>query len=162
MKKDKYLHRNGSSNKWKVKKNTTKNKYGDFLPFRESIRNVHKLDECSYYYNCIDFSPLYKFLEENINRNWNSVYTEILKRTKSKFRYELEKYHLSPLRDRVMIIDYIPYIKRYGRLPIALNVLFIDEENILRMYDSKDELKRIALIKKRKEKLLKMNFENDE
>ena len=99
--------------------------------------------------NC-DTSPLVNFLYSKLGEDWNDIYSEIIKKTKPKFRYEIDfrlKYNtvLIPIYDD----DFIP---RDERGYILSDFFFIDMNNIL-VRKSKDDLLSDALKYKRKVKL---------
>lgn len=159
MNKVKYLHRKGRDiKKWKYKKNYTKdNFYGEKLPYHESIRNKHKRGWDNYwcYNNGLDFTPVGYYIEEHINCKWNDIYSKILKKIKPKNRWMLNDY-LSWYICTVHIVDYTPYLSRYHSNKIAYGCLFIDEDGILRKYNSEKEIKEMTLKKIRRDKLLKL------
>lgn len=159
MNKKKYLHRKGKfSKKWMHKHNYNKHPHGDELPFRESIRDNHKKDS-NYYWNWsdgIDFTPAGNYIEEHINCCWDDIYSKLLKKVKAKNRWQLDDY-LSWYLNRVVIVDYIPYIPTWGkRERLAVDCFFVDEDGILRKYKSEEEIRSMAKSKQRKEKLLKL------
>jgi len=164
MNKKKYLHRKGQDDKkWRIHNNRTKKNWGDETPFRESIRDTHK-NESRYFWNWqtgLDFTPTGKYLEENINRDWDEIYSDVIKKIKPKYRYQLEDYLDWYVCD-VMIIDYIPYIGKYNRSRMAINWLFVDEEGILRNYKTKKDILDMARRKIRRDKLIKIQEFLDE
>lgn len=155
MNKHKYLHRKGRDDKkWRTHDNRTKKHYGDDAPFHESIRDKHK-QESRYFWNWqtgIDFTPVGCYIEENLNRDWDDVYSEIIKKVKPKYRWQLENY-LDWCIAKVTWIDHVPYL-RHGRIPIEWTL--VDEDNILRKYETEKEILDIANKKVRKDKLLKI------
>ena len=157
MLKDKYLHRKKRKvsyhRDWDNKKyqRVPKYKYDLSLPKKEPIRKV-------YNYKSIDFTPLTEFLETKIGYDWNDIYTEIILKTKTKFRYHLEKelsWHVqNPIYDK----NFIPRTK-YGNLFVGY--FYINENNKLSIYKTKEELFLDSTRKKRKEKMLRI-IENQE
>jgi len=163
MLKKKYLHRkerNTTYHKWNYRDLNSYEKninlFSD-LPTHQSIRR------CGYSQNC-DTTPLREFLYSKIGENWNDVYSEIIKKTKPKFRYEIDfrlKYNMVmvPIYDD----DFIP---RDERGYILSNFFFIDMNNILviknkqdLLYDAKKYKRKIKL-EKILESLEKENQEN--
>lgn len=108
-------------------------------------------------YAGINWRPLFNFLESKIGENWNDIYSEIISKTKKRFRYELE--NLLNYRFYNVIYDdnFMPR-NQYGR--ILSDELFIDSNNILTK-KSEEELKIDAKRLKRKLKLQEI-FENNE
>jgi len=162
MNKQKYLHRKGHDDKkWKNHSNCNKNNCGDETPFRESIRDKHKKE---YFWNWkigLDFTPTGEYIEENVNRNWDDVYSEIIKKTKPKFRWLLENF-LDYFLAKAVIVDYIPYRSSWNRSTIVLNWVFVDEDGILRNYNTTKEVEDMSKRKIRRDKLLKLQKISDE
>jgi hypothetical protein len=158
MNKQKYLHRKGRDDKkWRTHNNHTKNLYGEESPFRESIRDKHK-NEARYYWNWetgIDFTPVGCYLEENVNREWSEVYSEIIKKIQPKKRWQLERYLHWQLA-KVVFNDYMPYLPFYSGHKPAIDWLFIDENCILRKYNTIEELEDMAIKKVRRDKLIRL------
>jgi len=162
MNKKKYLHRKGQDDKkWRTHNNRNKKNCGDEFPFRESIRDKHK-NESRYYWNWqtgLDFTPTGNYIEENVNRDWNEIYSEIIKKVRPKYRYQLEDY-LNWFVGKVIIDDdYIPYLRRNR---MAIDWIFVDEEGILRNYETKKDILDMARRKIRRDKLLKIQEISDE
>jgi len=161
MLKKKYLHRkerNTTHHKWYDKDQNKFEKNIDLfsdLPTHQSIRR------CGYSQNC-DTTPLREFLYSNVGKDWNDIYSEIIKKTKPKFRYEIDfrlKYNMVtvPIYDD----DFIPRDER-GR--ILSDFFFIDMNNIL-VKKSREELLSDARKYKRRKKLeqiLESQKENQE
>jgi hypothetical protein len=158
MNKQKYLHRKGQDDKkWRTSNNRTKKNYGNEAPFRESIRDKHK-DEARYYWNWetgIDFTPVGCYLEENINRSWSEVYSEIIKKVQPKKRWQLERY-LSWQLATIIMCDYIPHLINFASIMPAIGWCFVDDDDILRKYDSLEEMEEIANKKIRRDKILRI------
>lgn len=158
MNKVKFLHRKGGNvKKWKVKKNYTKiSFYGGELPFHESMRKFHSRGNCFYNHGYIDFTPVSKLFKERINQDWNDIYSEIIKKTSPKFRWLLEDF----LRWQIQIpifIEHTPYHKRWTRnCDILLHNYFIDENNLLRYYETEEDLLKDVRILIRIDKLEKL------
>lgn len=155
---DKFLHRKGRNHKkWKIKNKNTKQLYGQELPYKESIRQKHKNYRYFFHWkDGVDFSPLGCYLKENINKNWNNIYSEIIKKTKPKYRYHLDSY-LKFKVNTVVYVDYLPYFWYFSKSDkLSTNVLFIDYKNILRFYSTEEELYDIAIKASRRDKLIRL------
>jgi len=164
MNKNKYLHRKGQDDKkWRTHNNRNKKNCGNELPFRESIRDKYK-NESRYFWNWqtgLDFTPTGKYIEENMNRDWNDVYSEIIKKVRPKYRYQLEEY-LNWYVGKVVIVDYVPYVGSYHNSRLAVDWIFVDEDNIIRNYETKKDILDMARRKIRRDKLLKIQEISDE
>jgi len=160
MLKAKYLHRKSrpsSDNYWLRKKEKNCNLFYDDLPMHESIRR-------SFNYSNYDTTPLVEFIKSKIGKDWNDVYSEILKKIKKKYRHNIDYcitwfVHITPIYDK----DFIP---RDNRGRILDGRLFIDKNNILvckteeeLLIESK-QLKRREKLKKILENLEKIEKEN--
>jgi hypothetical protein len=163
MLKQKYLHRGSRNTKihkqWDLKKyNRIKNVdvFSEKLPQHQSIRSKYR-------WNSIDMFPLEKFIESKIGCDWNDVYSEIVKKTKKKFRNEVENtIEYCVVKNVFYDENFIPYgvTYRYGKTKILNDRIFIDNNNIL----VRKTLEEILLEAKkllRKEKLRKI-FESQE
>ncbi len=156
MLKTKYLHRpyrkTKNSHTWGIKKywrGKNINLFSD-LPFYErmKIKGYH-----SYNY---DITPLINFIDSKIGKNWNEVYSEILKKIKKNYRWCIDSYlHADQYWHRVGVYinpiyddDFIPR-NSIGR--ILKNHLFVENGILV----EKDEQRIISDAKKyqRKEKL---------
>lgn len=154
MIKIKYLHTKVRPCEYKTRnKHFRKNidVFSENLPKHEPYRRHDR-------YNGISWGPLIEFLESKIGENWNDVYSEILKKIKDKFKYQLKSdichwFVYIPIYDE----DFLPR-NQYGR--ILYDTLFIDMNNILTK-KSEEELKIDAKKLKRKLKLQEI-FENNE
>lgn len=154
MYKKKYLHRSGSNN-YKNLKDPKKNIHGDELPFREPMKKRNREE---YYSNGLDFTPAYEYIKSNANKNWNIVYSDILKKIKPKYRHKFENFLKWTIYECIYI-NYEPYIKKAywnNNLKSPIKRIFIDDDNILRYYKTEKELKEYSLKKIRKQKLLKL------
>jgi len=140
MLKVKYLHRKARKNDrddyWTHNPNKNINLFDD-LPFHQRMRNNN-------YYHDYDLTPLYEFLNSKIGEDWNEVYSEILTKTKKKYRHTIDKMlhqnncwwygyiFTSPIYDDEMI-------PRDSRGRILSNRLFVNYNNIITK-KSEDEL----------------------
>jgi len=163
MLKEKFLHRKSRktrhSHHWDIKKyNRGKNidLLYDELPQRANINRGHG------HWSNIDTDPLKNFLETKIGCLWDDVYSEIIKKTKKKFRREIDNsiecyVFLHSFYDE----DYLPYaIPRYSRAKVLNDQLFINLDGILvkkTMEELLHESKRLL----RQEKLRRI-LENQE
>jgi len=166
MLKKKYLHRKSRDTKrrhtWDVKKYSRgKNRHDFFsekLPQRQAIRKKYR------WYN-LDTYPLEKFIESKIGCDWNDVYSEIISKTKPKFRQEIEQTINYKVIKTVFYEDFVPYgMKyRYGKYKILNDVIFIDNNNIL-VKKTLDEIMLESKQQLRREKLrqIKENQEREE
>jgi hypothetical protein len=156
MLKQKYLHRSRRKkgrDEWHYGYKRGKNLdiLNDDLPFHDNMKK-----KGNYHYICTE--PVAKFIESKVGCDWNDVYSELLSKTKKKFRYEVEntiKYTiLMPTYDE----NYLPvlcnrsyYYRGYG-VKIFVDRLFIGLDNkICKM--SEDEIKREANVYVRRDKL---------
>lgn len=155
MLKIKYLHRSSKSyqDDWEDKKYFRIKNMNMFseLPKRMSFKQA---------YNDIDFTPLFEFIESKVGEDWNKVYSEILKKTKKRFRYKLEYIINYAVKKPIFDENYIPKDK-YGR--VLEDNIFIDINNIL-CKKSKDEIIADAKKYKRKIKIQQLleNIKKDE
>jgi hypothetical protein len=133
MLKQKFLHRKSRDTKsdWDVKKyNRGKNRYDLFsekLPQHEPIRKKYR-------WHNFDTYPLEKFIESKIGSDWNDVYSEIISKTKPKFRKEIETtIDYCIVKNVFYDENFIPYGRtyRYGKNKILNDRIFIDNNNIL-------------------------------
>lgn len=160
MLKQKFLHRKSRNKRgykqWDIKKyHRVKNLdiFSDKTPQHEPIRRKYR-------WHNIDTYPLEKFIESKIGCDWDDVYSEIISKTKPKFRKEIDQaidYYVIRI---VFYEDFIPYGARYGKIRILNDLIFIDNNNIL----TRKTLEEIMLESKqqiRKEKL-KQIIENQE
>lgn len=159
MNKVKRLHRKGPfSKKWKHKQNFTKNMDGIELPYRESIRRIYKKNSTSSFFDYrdgLDFTPVWCFLEERIGQNWNDLYSDIISKTRPKYRWCLEnflKWQIVP----VTYENYLPYRANFGSTRLVLYDFFVDWNNKLRCYQTKEELYNIAIKLERRDKLIQL------
>lgn len=152
MLKEKYLHRKqrkiGSHMDWDNKKymRLPKHKYFLDLPKKEPIRKVYR-------YNYLDFTPLLEFLESNIGGKWSDIYSEIISKTKPKFRYQLEQSLEWMLDDPIYDNEFILRDLRGRKF---IDKLFIDENGILNIFNNENEIMSHSKRKLRKEKLNKI------
>lgn len=166
MLKKKYLHRSYRKSSRDYRWNTQTyhrgkniNLLSDDLPKHEGI---HKNRMSS-----PDFTPLVEFIKSKIGENWDDVYSEILTKIDSKFRYEIEKFIrydrfryyfgvIKPIYDD----EFIPR-DNYGR--ILANKIYIDLDNIL-CKKTKEEILIESKMYIRRQKLLKImdNMENQD
>jgi len=124
--------------------------YNDELPFHKSMKR-------GYRWNSIDTSPIRNFIESKIGCDWNDVYSEIISKTKKKFRWEVESainyYIMKPQFND----EYLPVLcsnrrwQMYGTKSFV-NELFIDLNNKVRKM-SEDEIYKEANIYLRRDKL---------
>lgn len=161
MLKEKFLHRHSRNHKKrKFKQGYTKmTMYRGELPFHQSMRDYHRTHDDMYYsYSDLDFTPVYKYLYENVDRNWNDIYSEVIKKTRPRFRYLLDDYLGWTLTKNIIFEEHIPYIYHwFGRTSgIVLERFFIDENNILRYYTSEEEAMKNAQILVRQDKIKKL------
>lgn len=157
MIKQKYLHRYTSYNKNYKKYCRKKYIFDDLeeLPFRVSFKRKKWRDN---YSNNYDFTPLVKYLETKINCDFDDVYKDIISKTKNRFyRYHID-YYIDLFYRVTYDNNYIPL--RFGRLPIS--DIFIDINNIVKLYNSKSEIINESNKLLRKEKLLKLMELEDE
>ena len=135
MLKKKFLHRKIRNKKdsklWKGDKFKRNNIdiFSD-LPSHESMRQTR----CSW--GDFDTKPLDEFLKSKIRCDWDDVYSEILKKTKSNYRYSLEDYLKIITSDVIYDDEYIPRGK-YGK--ILSDTIFVNMNNVL-TYKSNEEL----------------------
>lgn len=159
MQKKKYLHRRkGDKNESKL---YTNNKFRrnnnvdvfSYLPNRESIRQYRRC------YSYFDYKPLTEFLMSKIGCDWNDIYSELLKKVKSNYRYEIDIYLDDICKNVIYDIDFIPR-NSHGR--ILSDRLFVDMNNIL-SFKSKEELiiDSNRLIRQNKLKNIIMKLETD-
>jgi len=133
----------------------------DKLPIRSSIgyvadtynRNKTVLD---FWYICN------KYLKSKIGENWNDVYTDMIKKTKPKYRYLLDYYisYGNPHKN-ITYIDEIPYITKYlyrrSRTPTnygeCVEKIYIDVDGILTYHETEEDMLGVAKYKLRQKKL---------
>lgn len=158
MLKIKYLHRQAGRQKdeyWtrRYKRDNTIDLFSE-LPKHESIRSRYR------WFN-IDTTPLYEFIHSKIGCEWNDVYSEIIKKTKKKYRREIEhsidyyvvrkpnydsnfiprhiKYYRNPKND--MIKDF-PFVDINGILVIKTEQeILLDSKKYIRMKKLQEILK---------------------
>lgn len=151
MIKQKYLHRKARdvkySKKWNSDKYKRRNNIDIFsdLPKHESIRQNRWTS------TGFDKKPLYEFLLSKIGCDWNDVYSELLTKVKSKYRYEIELY-LERFTTDIIYDNNIPYSK-YGKM--FYDKVFVDLNNKL-VIKSKEELILDSKKFLRKQKILKI------
>lgn len=123
------------------------------LPLHESMRQT----KCSWY--DFDVKPLNEFLKSKIGCDWNDVYSELLKKIKSNYRYSLDDYIKRNYVDIIYDEYYVPY-DRHGR--ICYDRLFVNINNIL-TYKSKEELilESKKFLRNQKLKEIIKNYENE-
>ena len=102
-----------------------------------------------------------EYIEKNVNRNWDEVYSEIIKKIRPKFRWQLDSF-LNWFLAKSVIIDYIPYCSSWNRTIIITNHVFIDNDGILRKYDTVKDVEDMSKRKIRRDKLLKIQKMIDE
>lgn len=149
MVKTKYLHRKYRNTGWdknwdnRKYKRVPKHKLHDILPKKEPIRPKH-------YTHSLDFTPMSEFIESKIGEKWDNVYSEILTKIKPKFRHQM---HWN-LEWMIYNIVYTKDFKPYGKWDrLLINSVFIDENNILRQYNSEEDLLIDSKKKIRREKI---------
>jgi hypothetical protein len=165
MLKEKFLHRHGRSyydsyyncesycRHSKKFRNVDITDMPDYCQFDEIFNDFRAKPKRFYYkYSYIDTEPLYKFIESKIGCDWNEVYSEILTKTKKKYRNEIENTIKWAIKRPIYDENYIPR-DTYGR--ILKNFIYINLENkIVRM--SEDEILREANKYLRKDKMKKL------
>jgi len=154
MLKIKYLHRKSRDRRnrgyWTYNSNKNIDIFDD-IPFHEKMRKKYYA-----YWPNMDFTPLYEFINSKIGQDWNDVYSEILKKTKKKYRHDIDDclggsgwFYMvkTPIYDE----DMIPRDEN-GR--ILRNIIFVDYNNILTkkseeelLVDSKRYIRKIKMMK---------------
>jgi hypothetical protein len=107
----------------------------DTIPLTEKMR-------AQFGYEGINFDPLKCFLLSKIGQNWNDVYSEILTKIENSKRWRIDLI-LDWLIQKPVSIDKngIAYSKRfYWSGGVLLKQLYIDKFNVLRWYDTKEEM----------------------
>lgn len=161
MLKEKFLHRKSRFiKKWKVKQNYTKdNFFGEEFPNHLSMRAYHRRATQFHNHCYLDFTPVSRLLDERVNNNWDDIYSELIKKTKPRYRYLLDNY-LDWQISEPLFFEHVPYKKRgYYSRPgsgIMLELFFVDEQNILRYYETEEEVLKQANILIRIDKLKKL------
>ena len=162
MFKNKILHRRSKKNKsrlWNSKYYNEKNIdiFSD-LPKHEAIGKKFP----SWYYN-FDTTPLYEFIFSKVDENWNDVYSEIIKKIKPKYRYDIEYHVIDEIKNDVIYDE--NFIPRNSSGEILSNRLFVDMNNILCLKTEEELLldsKKYLRTKKLKEILIsKKLFDED-
>ena len=166
MLKQKFLHRKSRNSKlhktWDVRKfNRGKNIdfFSDKTIQHESIRKKYR-------WNNIDTYPLEKFIESKIGCDWNDIYSEIIKKTKKKFRKYIETtIDYCIVKNVFYDENFIPYGKtyRYGKTKILYDRIFIDNNNILvrkTLEEIMSESKKLLRKEKLRQILLSQQEEN--
>ena len=156
MLKKKYLHRKSRNSRYTHGWDVKKFKRGKNLDFFSDKLPLHQRMGGSNWSN-YDNTPLYEFIKSKIGKDWNDVYSEIVSKTKKKFRWNID-FSLQwmvhkPLYDG----NFIPRDLR-GR--ILSDVIYIDMNNIL-VKKTKEEILIESKALLRREKLKKI-MENQE
>lgn len=153
MRKIKYLHNTRTQSKKEIK---FKRSYIDFnsddLPKREKM--------CiSKEYREFNSRILYNFLCSKIGQDWDIIYSEILTKTKKKYRYQIDRYINLYISYPIYNEEYVP--RSVGGYLLMYN-FFIDINNKLRHIDNKEELLNFSKKVTREQKLIKLiNIIND-
>lgn len=165
IKRKEIINKSKSRHNYKQKYNRQKNNYEN-LPFFEGIRDNHiKRGYWSYSSNNIFINWFFitNFLKSKVGENWDDVYSELLKKTENKYHWvlnrDLDRYVITK---ELIFINNIPYLLygftyRPGRR-FLYDVLFIDENNIISYYETKEDLineYKMRILRKKLERILK-------
>ena len=156
MNKQKYLHTSNHPNrdkkwhkKWQAKSRVV-DLFSD-LPFHESIGGKRGKNN----WRLKNFGPLFKFLEQRVDKPWADVYTEIISKTKPKYRQLMEQELNWYLKTFFYDEHYVPWLCLYGgNIKKLVFFYFIDPDYILRRFETEDGLMSFA---KKLERRAKMN-----
>ena len=168
MNKKKYIERkSGQRSAWNqlgFNRQRDKQKKQDELPFRESMRFNSRKDweKHQEFYN---YNHIENFIKERIGYNWNDVYSEILSKLKKKYKYKYRENQKWPyfIETNIIFVDDLPHsISNYRYLKYSLMVknIFVDENNIVSYYETKEKLINEYRLRLRRKKL--SNIMNDD
>jgi hypothetical protein len=137
----------------------------DNLPKHESIRpkNVQEFNFSTY----LDFlTILNKYFKGKIGESFDNIYTDLIKKTKPKYRYFLDHSLTKILIDVCYYDSGIPKSKNrqknyyynnngfyFTKNNLILEKFYLDEERKLRYFETKEELIEYTKIKIRQKKL---------
>jgi len=131
----------------------------EILPIREPMRKRN------YWWDYYDttqicfYGYLRNRLKESIGEYWDDIYSDLITKTKPKYRYILEQDINWTIEKVVLWKKEVPYRKRYWRdySPLTGKV-FLDKEGKIRIFHEEEDLLKWAKIKhieKKLERILK-------
>jgi len=136
--------------------NRLRNKHinSDLLPKRESMRQNSKKHNHNHK-SFLNYQHIDNFLKERIGYNWDDIYSELLSKTKGKYKYKLrENGERWWLIETTIVYNNDKHPPRNIKGNILINILFVDENNIISYYNSPHkiitEYRNRILIKKLK------------
>jgi hypothetical protein len=146
----------GHSMKYRdIRRKNNRKDYED-MPYREGMQSVHKKVGRDWKYLNENLSPLRRYLEKQVGRSWNTVYSEIRKMI-GKNPNAVKGHILQHLFGwgGVYLHTETYQGKRYqkngayysGSLELSDGELFVDEQGIVRKYKRKGKKKTYAQIK---------------
>lgn len=135
----------------------------DNLPFREPIKFRRYMWDWDDYKTRIDFyQPLKKYLKEKLGEDWNDLYSDILSKTKPKYRHILEEDINYLISRNIKWENEVPYNLTYWRRVSPIyGRYFIDKQNKIRYFEEEEDLLRWAkmnLIQRKLERILNEDF----
>lgn len=159
MNKTKYIHtkRKNNQHRWVdgCYKRSLKHKMIELssLPIHESINK--KPRNWDYNKTYLHFN-LFNYLKTKIGQNWDNIYSDLIKKTKPKYRYLLNKELDWYIQKPKFYEKEVPYGKKYSHDNIMVKVYFVDKEGYLRYFDSKENIFIYAKNKLRENKLKRL------
>jgi len=160
MNKTKYIHtkRKSDSSKYTIEYYTRvikhKNISLETLPLHEPIHKRPCGWDCNKTY--LHFN-LFNYLKTKIEQNWDDIYSDLIKKTRPRYRYLLDKELDWFIQKPKYYINEVPYGKRYSYHDnIMSGVFYNDKEGYLRYFDTKEDLLFYAKNKLRENKLKRL------
>lgn len=134
------------------------------LAFREKIKPIVRKNYKTYlsFWNICE-----KYLKSKIGEYWDDVYSDMIKKTKPKYRHLLDEY-ISFGNPAIpsYYFDFIPckiswYKNNFSDMCVIFNEVYINIDGILTYNETLEETLIIAKNDTRKEKLKRILMEND-
>jgi len=171
MNKQKYIHVKVKSVREKLKKGPrVKHKpksLDDFesLPSFTAMRNcnVDRWDWTCYGTQLNFWNIGEQYLKSKIGQCWDDIYSDMIKKTKPKYRYLLEQYIEMKRLIPIYYEDEIPYGKFYWRHNgMMIDKFYIDREGILQYFETEEEMLDYAKYQRRLKKLERiLNYDEE-
>jgi hypothetical protein len=133
------------------------------LPIHETLRTKNYLShEYNYSTTIVDFyQPIKKYLKEKIGECFDDIYSDLISKTRPRYRHLLER----DLSCVFTIVNYyekeVPHKIRFSRDSILYGEYYLDKNNKIRYFETKNELLIYAKNKYRQKKLERILDFND-
>lgn len=102
------------------------------------------------------------YLKTKIGQNFDDIYSDMIKKTKPKYRHLLDQYLEWVIKKPTYYIKEIPYCTQCGYFSKGMlyEKFYINKEGILEYHETKEDLELYAQNKYRQNKLKRILYEN--